>query len=115
MKPFKTENKLRLLIKRAGGRYVGIQQALDRKDDLVLFDDPETKTTLAVKLNDIAIDIVKEKIIKSRAVFKKYSDKSVLLKIQKINTIAHTLLPHVCADKEGIKKLMLILYYLKTL
>lgn len=59
-----------------GGEYCGIQRGSQQKDipDLILFNDPLTRTTLALVANarPITPQIVRAKIGRSRADFAKY-------------------------------------------
>lgn len=72
-----SEDVLREIVKKGGGIYKGIQEAVDHRD-LVLFNDPETGTTLAVKMRDIGVDAVRTKILFSRSKWHLPKDQNLL-------------------------------------
>lgn len=54
-------------VEAGGGRYVGIQERLVAGvPALVLFDDPETGTTLSVPLPDLTAEAVRARLAESR-------------------------------------------------
>jgi len=54
-------------VEAGGGRYVGIQERRRAgKPSLVLFDDPDTGTTLAVPLPELTAETVRARIEESR-------------------------------------------------
>ena len=54
-------------VEAGGGRYVGIQERLVvGKPALILFDDPETGTTLSVPLPDLTAEAVRVRLAESR-------------------------------------------------
>ena len=58
------------IIKKAGGEYRGIQKS-STGPDLVMFDDPKTRSTLAIKTDEVTPEGVKRIIEESRAKFTK--------------------------------------------
>jgi hypothetical protein len=51
--------------------WVGIQEAVTPEDALVLFNSPFHKSTLAVPLKGISVDVIQDKIQASNKTFKK--------------------------------------------
>lgn len=58
-----SESLARLAVKNGGGQWVGIQEAEGMPYDLVLFNHPETFSTLALKTSEITAKRVREKLI----------------------------------------------------
>ncbi len=63
------EDTARSMVKQAGGVYVGIQKALVPHDDLILFNDPVTETTVAVRISIASVSVIKAKLLRSRMMF----------------------------------------------
>ena len=57
------------IIWKAGGEYVGIQPGEGHIPDQVLFNDPETRSTLALPRNQITVGRVRAQMNQSRAKF----------------------------------------------
>jgi hypothetical protein len=60
---------LRSLVIAGGGVWVGVQEAVDPDNTLVLFNSPFHKSTLAVPLKSITVDAVQNKIQASNKTF----------------------------------------------
>lgn len=58
-------------VEAGGGVWVGIQECEGLKYDAVLFNSPETGSTLALKTTEITADKVRERIAASNALFRK--------------------------------------------
>ena len=63
------EHVVKSMVKQAGGVYVGIQKALCPKDDLILFNDPITETTIAVKANIASVNVIRAELLRRRMIF----------------------------------------------
>jgi hypothetical protein len=62
-------------VRDGGGKWVGIQEADASSDNLVLFNSPQSGSTLALKATEITTGLVVEKIRKSDAQFKRKAGK----------------------------------------
>ncbi len=59
----------RQCIERAGGRYLGEQTAPALAGPLLLFQDPITRTTLAMREAEISVASVRERLARAREMF----------------------------------------------
>lgn len=64
-----SESLARLAVKDGGGTWVGIQEYEGMPYDFVLFNSPQTGSTLAVKTSDISADSVRRRIEESNEAF----------------------------------------------
>lgn len=62
--------KLKNIIQEAGAEWVGIQEE-DGVPLAVLFNEPETKTTKGLKINEVTVKNVKRKLMEAREKIKK--------------------------------------------
>ena len=67
--PESSESLARLAVKNGGGTWVGIQEYEGMPYDFVLFNSPQTGSTLAVKTSDISADSVRRRIEESNEAF----------------------------------------------
>lgn len=114
-----TEAVARSMVEQAGGAYVGIQKACPV--DLILFNDPETETTIAVRANIASVSMVKAKLLRSRMAFTEYKIAKPLvspelsLEVRGIQDQARGLVGIVCTQTNGMEKIMSVLARLEAL
>jgi uncharacterized protein with GYD domain len=124
-----SEDVARSMVEQAGGAYVGIQRDPGGVD-LILFNDPETESTIACKVNIASVGMVRAKLLKSRLMFhnaklisktREELPSDLYLEVQTIRDQAQKLLAPLCTDAEGIENLMhvlsrldVLIHYLKT-
>jgi len=106
------EDVVKSMVEQAGGAYVGIQQTTTDNSDLILFNDPETESTISVKANIASVPLIRAKLLRSRMNFiqaktaKPFLSSGLHLEVQEIREDIRALLPHLCLDARGLEKLM---------
>ena len=68
MQPTTVKDELKQIVEEGGGIWVGVQDC-SSFIDLALFNSPKTGSTLALRVNDVTVKNVSEKIRKSDEVF----------------------------------------------
>lgn len=97
------------IVEKAGGKWEGIQGIPDTTDTLVLFSDPETKTTLAIEPDLLSYDNIALKLIEARANFVKefkcLGCKGEMNEIKAMNALSrygHGYICRECGTKEAL-------------
>lgn len=65
------EMSARACVEEGGGIWVGIQECVGQLHDLALFNSPQTGSTLALKTTEITPELVRQKIRRSNATFRR--------------------------------------------
>jgi len=69
-----TEQQLALVVAAGGGRYVGLLEKIPGgMETVILFDSPQTGTTLGLGVSRFNVEAVRERIAKSNALFAKWA------------------------------------------
>lgn len=105
---------LQEMVKQAGGVYVGVQETPKDQVDLLLFNDPETGSTISVKLNIATVNLIKAKMLCRRMQFikdrfpKTAMIPEIHLEVHEIRNKVNKLHKYIRMNPEGLEQLTLI-------
>lgn len=69
-----TEQQIACVVAAGGGRYVGLLEKIPGKmETVILFNSPKTGTTLGLRVSRFNVEAVRERIVKSNALFAKWA------------------------------------------
>ena len=65
-----SEAEISSIVEAGGGKYVGVLLAIpQRMESVILFISPQTKTTLAIPMSCLTVEVVREHLAESNAAF----------------------------------------------